>query len=204
MNEGFRMGETSSRDGGSVYRSGFLQAWISGFFLTREDGRRIFYPQGSQGRRGYLIVSTEQEMIVRADVGRFQRLQHGILFVLMLFFSGLLASQPSWQLLLAVLASWPLLWALGKAYFWRFTRTMEPVHIANSPMTHWRSMGRTVNPPLLIVQMIVVVAISGATLYRAYENQDPVFLLIGIFLAAGLFPFAVGIWIWLQTWRSVK
>jgi len=143
-------------------------------------------------------------MILRANVRGFRRLQGGILFVLMLFFSGLLASQSSWQLLLTVLASWPLLWVLGKAYFWRFTRTMEPVHIANSPMTHWRSMGRTVNPALLIVQMIFVVAISGATLYRAYENQDPVFLLIGILLAAGQFPFAVGLWSWRKTWRSVK
>jgi len=204
MTEGFRMGETSSRDSESVYRSGFLQAWISGFFLTREDGRRIFYLQGAHGRRGYVIVSTEQEMILRANVRGFQRLQGGILFVLMLFFSGLLASQPSWQLLLTVLASWPLLWVLGKAYFWRFTRTMEPVHIANSPMTHWRSMGRTVNPALLIVQMIFVVAISGATLYRAYENQDPVLLLIGMMVAAGLFPFAVAMWSWRQTWMSVK
>jgi len=130
MTEGFGSAG-HDRQGESVYRGGFLYAGISGYFRTIESGEKIFYPQGAFGRRGFAVASAEQELILRTNIRGFQRLYSGILIALILIFSGYLSTQTSWPVLLIVIGSWPVLWLLARAYFWRFTRTMEPSDAAN-------------------------------------------------------------------------
>lgn len=204
MSEGWRMDTGIDQQGESVYRSGFLHAWIDGFFQTLANGERIFYPQGAFGRRGYAIASTEQEMILRTNVRGVQRIYAGMLIVLILFFSGYMPTHTSWPILLIVIGSGPILWLLAKAYFWRFTRTMEPVAIPNSPVSCWRSMGRTINPLLLIGQTVFVGAISGVSLYSVYQNRDPVRLLLGMFVSTALVPYVIALRSWWQIRVSTK
>jgi len=203
MTEGFGSAG-HDRQGESVYRGGFLYAGISGYFRTIESGEKIFYPQGAFGRRGFAVASAEQELILRTNIRGFQRLYSGILIALILIFSGYLSTQTSWPVLLIVIGSWPVLWLLARAYFWRFTRTMEPVAIPNSPIACWRSMGRTINPTLLIGQTIFVCVLSGASLYRAYQSQDLIWLLLGLIIATSLAPYVIALLSWRQTWMSVK
>ena len=116
MTEGFGMSAGDDRQSESVYRAGFLHAWISGHFQTLEDGERLFYPQGAFGRRGFAVSSTEQELILRTNVRGFQRIYTGVLMVLILSFSGYLQGETSWQMLLIVIGSWPVFWLLAKVY----------------------------------------------------------------------------------------
>jgi hypothetical protein len=204
MTEGFGMSAGDDRQSESVYRAGFLHAWISGHFQTLENGERVFYPQGAFGRHGFALASPEQELILRTNIRGFQRLYGGILIALILIFSGYLSTQTSWPVLLIVIGSWPALWLLAKVYFWSFTRTMESIDIPNSPMAHFRSMGRTVNPTMLIGQTVFVLAISGASLYSAYQNRDPIRLLLGMFVATAIVPYMVALWSWRQMWVSTK
>ncbi len=204
MSEGWRTDTGIDQQSESVYRSGLLHAWIDGFFRTLANGERIFYPQGAFGRRGYAIASTEQELILRTNMRGVQRIYAGMLMVLILFFSGYLPTHTSWPILLIVIGSGPMLWLLAKAYFWRFTRTMEPVAVPNSPVACWRSMGRTINPSLLIGQTVFVAAISGVSLYSAYQSRDPVRLLLGMFVSTALVPYVIALWSWRQTWLSIK
>ena len=203
MTEGFGSAG-HDRQGESVYRGGFLQAWISGHFRKLEDGKLLFYPQGAFGRRGYAIASTEQELILRTNVRGFQRVYTGLLMVLILFFSGYLSGQPSWMTFLLVIGCGPVSWLSTKAYFWSLTRSMESVDVPNSPIACWRSMGTAVNPTLLIGQTIFISAISGATLRRAYQRQNLVWLLLGMILVTALVPYVIALWSWRRTWVSAK
>ncbi|MBE0636331.1 hypothetical protein IH601_10085 [Candidatus Bipolaricaulota bacterium] len=204
MTEGFGMNAGDDRQSESVYRAGFIHAWISGHFQTLEDGERLFYPQGAFGCRGFAVSSTEQELILRTNVRGFQRIYSVALMILILSFSGSLLTRTSWQMIPIVIGSWPIFWLFAEAYFWSFTRTMEPVNVPNSPMAHFRSMGRTVNPSLLIGQTVFVLAITGASLYSAYQNRDPIRLLLGIFVATAIVPYVVALWSLRQMWVSSK
>lgn len=204
MTERFGMSAGDDRQSESEYRAGFLHAWISGHFQTLENGERVFYPQGAFGRRGFALASPEQELILRTNVRGFQRIYSVVLMILILSFSGSLLARTSWQMILIVIGSGPVFWLLAKVYFWSFTRTMELVNVPNSPMAHFRSMGRTVNPTMLIGQTVFVLAISGASLYSAYQNRDPIRLLLGMFVATAIVPYVVALWSWRQMWVSSK
>lgn len=204
MIQGFGMNTRGDQQNESVCRSGFLHAGISGYFRTLEDGERIFYPQGVFGRRGFAVASTDQELILRTNIRGFHRISNGIVIVLILAFSGFLSTWTSWPLLLIVIGSLPGLWLLARAYFRRFTRTMDPVAIPNSPMACWRSMGETINPMLLIGQTVFICALSGASLYRAYQSHDPILWLLGVIVATATAPYVIALLSWQRTWMSTK
>ena len=198
MSDGLKLkvqGEPSE----SEYRGGFLHAWINGHFRTLEDGEKIFYPLGAFGRRGYAVASTEQELILRKSVRSSQRITMVALTGLILFSSINLATLESWKLLLFLVGSWPLSWMFARAYFWNFTRGMEPVDIPNSFVATWRSMGRTVQPLLLVGQSMFVAVLSGYSMLKAYQTQDLARLLIGIIIATALIPYGVAILSWWGT-----
>jgi hypothetical protein len=113
--------------GDSEYHGGFLHAWMNGHFHTLDDGRRVFYPQGPLGRRGYEVASTEQELILRINVRGCQRLISVLLLIGTFAIIFSMRSLESWLLLPIVVGGWLATWALAKAYYWSFTRTMQSV-----------------------------------------------------------------------------
>jgi hypothetical protein len=190
--------------GDSEYHGGFLHAWMNGHFHTLDDGRRVFYPQGPLGRRGYEVASTEQELILRINVRGCQRLISVLLLIGTFAIIFSMMSLESWLLLRIVVGGWLATWALAKAYYWSFTRTMQSVCVPNSPIAYARSMGRTVHPALLIWQVAFAVAVSGGSFIMAYRGHDPFRLVLGLLIIVGLTPNVIALCTWWRTWASTK
>ncbi|MBU1049959.1 hypothetical protein KKG90_08065 [Candidatus Bipolaricaulota bacterium] len=180
----------------SVPRGGFLHAWINGHFQTLADGKRVFYPVGPLGRRGFEVVSTEQELILSLNVRTARRFLMGIVIALMFVLVFSETAHVSWTPILAVSCSLPLQWAYSRMYFWRFTKSMEPIDTPNSFVAYARSMAVTVNPALLLWQTMTIVVMIGAALYLAYRDQDLSRLVLAVFLMAGLTPNVIAFWSW--------
>lgn len=49
----------------------YLDAITSSYFKTRDDGTKVFYPQGAIGRVGYIVSSPELEDLLRQRAKRF-------------------------------------------------------------------------------------------------------------------------------------
>jgi hypothetical protein len=203
MSEGLKL-KAQVDPSDSEYRGGFLHAWMNGHFQTLDDGRRVFYPQGPLGRRGFEVSSTEKELILRINVRGSQRLLSAVLMVGMFSLIFSMESLESWVFLPIVAGGWLFAWLFAKAYFWRFTQVMRSVDVPNSFIAYAKSMGWTVHPMLLVWQAAFVGAMSGYSFIVAYRDHDLFRMVLGLILVVGLTPHAIALWSWRQTWASTK
>ena len=183
-------------------RRGFAHAWINGHFRPLDDGEKIFYPLGAFGRRGFAVSSIDQELALRANLRRLQRIVPRVSTGLILFLGIDPVALESWQLSLIAIASCLIFWIVVRAYFRAFTRHMEPIDIPNSFVSTWKSVGTTVHPMLLIAHALFVGFLSGFTFFNAFQEQSLARFVISVVIATMLIPNGVALWSWRQTWVS--
>lgn len=162
-------------------------------FKTLKDGTKIFYPQGPLGRRGYYVSSPELEPKLRQDIRRFykrQMLWCGVLGA----FAGSLAMINIWVFIL-ILCFWSCLgWLTNYLYFAKYTKEMEPAHIANSPISHWSKWGESAHPASLFGYMLLWIVLIGVSLWSYSINYQPQMLLCIVLFALMFIPGGVAIY----------
>lgn len=126
-------------------------------FKILKDGTKIFYPQGSVGRRGYYVSSPELEPKIRQDLRRFHKRQMLWSAVLGPFETLLAVSLMPylWAFIVLICFSSYLVWLRGHLYFAKYTKEMEPAHIANSPIAHWSQWGKSASLASLMGYMLL-------------------------------------------------
>ena len=165
-------------------------------FRRQEDGVTVFYPQGLYGRRGFSIPSAEYELLLRRNVREYRAALLVFYFFLSVAFGRFFRRMDFWQYVLWFVGVGAFDWIAAKLYFRKFSRTMDPADVANSPVAHWRSMGQTVHPILLLLEIVMLVFFSGAALYVSVKSAEPMMVLFSVMLAAGLIPFAIALRSW--------
>lgn len=184
----------------SMPERGFLNTATNAHFRTLDDGKSIFYPQGVYGRRGFVVSSTEQEVLLRRNAREYQS-GHSILQGIMaIAFGGFFQRMEFWQHMTWVAGFVIAEWIFARIYFQRLTRCMESADVPNSSVAHWRSMGKTMHPLSLISLTIFGTAMSGACLYYFVQMREPILLLFGVLMVAGLVPFVIA----LKSWRVAR
>ncbi|MFC2078811.1 hypothetical protein ACFLSZ_02405 [Candidatus Bipolaricaulota bacterium] len=182
---------------------GYLNTATNAHFQTIENGKIIFYPQSTYGRRGFVVSSPEQEMLLRRNVREYQSGHSILCFIMVLAFGSFFRQLDFWQHAIWIVGFVVADWAIARAYYWRFTRWMEPSDIPNSPVAFWHSMGVTMPPMLLVLQTVYIACLAGACLYFLVELRRPILLLLGGLMIAGLVPNAFALKSWWRT-RSMK
>ena len=163
------------------------------YFNTLKDGTKIFYPQGLLGRRGYYVSPPELEPKLRQDIRRFHKRQimwSGVLGA----FAGSLAMIHIWAFISIICFCSCLGWLRGHLYFAKYTKKMEPAHIANSPIFHWSQWGESAHPASLIGYMLLWLSFIGGCIWLyGSTNQSQMLLCIVIF-ALMLVPGGIAIY----------
>ena len=183
----------------SMRERGFLSTAANAHFRTLDDGKSIFYPQGMYGRGGFVISSTEQEMLLRRNAREYRSALSILYLIATIAFGAFFQRMGFWQHITWVAGFAAVDWVVARIYFGRFTRRMEPAGVPNSPIEFWRSMGQTMHPMLLILQAILVAAFAGAGLYFFVQLREPILLLFGVLMTAGLTPFVIALTSW---WKN--
>lgn len=172
--------------------SNFTSPDVNAHFRKLDDGRTLFYPMGIFGRRGFVVASTEQETLLRVHARGGSR--KGGAAVLLVGFLGMIAIGVFTPLLRLVpwfaagfvAALFTATWVFMRNYFRPFTEGMESANVPNSPIAYWRSVGQTMHPLWLVVQLVGIVALVSCYFFRAMHLKEP-----------GLFVF-VALWVvWL-------
>ncbi|MCK5247338.1 hypothetical protein KAR02_10585 [Candidatus Bipolaricaulota bacterium] len=178
---------------------GFLSTATNAHFRTLDDGKSIFYPQGMYGRGGFVISSTEQEMLLRRNAREYRSALSILYLIATIAFGTFFQRMSFWQHIAWVAGFVAVDWVVGRIYFGRFTRKMEPADAPNAPIEFWRSMGQTMHPLLLILQATLVAAFAGAGLYYFVQLREPILLLFGVLMTAGLTPSVIALTSW---WKN--
>ena len=170
-------------------------------FRRLEDGQLLFYPAGAFGLRGYIVGTSEQEALLRA---RAREWRHGLtllgllLYVLM---SKGIVQDLSWTYAASVAGWWILLLAVEHVIFLPITRHMDRADVANSPVSYWRSLGRSCHPLVLVGQAVFGVIMTGGFFY-AFTLQYNWILVAGAILAVAtlLVPALIA----LHSWWTIR
>ncbi len=175
---------------------GYFEAMTDMHFRTLDDGRRVFYPQGVFGRRGYIVESGRLEKRLRrrawtdsiatilsaaflgSAYGAFFR-NYGLTGLVLLIATGAVAS-----------------WLAAKLAYWPLIRQLERSHIANSPIACWRRLGQLAHPAWLIFGVSLLAALSALGFFL-YAHEG---LTIGIVMGLYLIPFTIPYGIALRSW----
>ncbi|MCK5828471.1 hypothetical protein KAH43_08115 [Candidatus Bipolaricaulota bacterium] len=184
----------------SLPERGFFKTATNGHFRILDDGKSIFYPQGAYGRSGFAVSSTEQELLLRRNAREYRKGVSIAYFIVSVAFAGFFQRMEFWQHMTWIAGFVALNWIVARIYFRRFTRKMEPAEVPNSPIVQWRSMGQTMHPLLLILEIVGLCFFAGAALYSAVKLTEPSLLLFGALLVAGLGPFVIA----LRSWWSKR
>jgi hypothetical protein len=177
----------------------YLEAITSSYFKTRDDGTKIFYPQGALGRLGYIVSSPELEELLRTRAKRFfvGSMLGGTLLGVCL---GELAS--SLQLIpdvffvaMFLVIACLLAWLGAKGFFWQLTRQMTAVHEANSFKRSWLDVVQTLHPWLagLMATVCLLVVVASLVIYRS--NGESKWLLLAAMFTVVFVPWMLAIWI---------
>lgn len=163
-------------------------------FKVLKDGTKIFYPQGALGRRGYYVSSPELEPKIRQDIRRFYK--RGILWSAVLgTFAGSLVTLNPWVFIVIICFGSCLGWLRGHLYFAKYTKEMEPAHIANSPMAHWSKWGESADLASLMCYVLLwlVLIVGCIWLYISDHELQQMMLLCIAFFALMLIPGVIAI-----------
>ena len=179
-----------------------------GSFRTLEDGRTIFYPAGVLGRRGYLVASDEQRILLRERLTEGRKARRIACVVVLpliwipLVYGVELVDWPIW-LLLPLLAGTALLdWGWLHLSQLRITRTMERVRIPNTPIVHWRAMGRRTHPAVLFLRGVLLACFVGAGLFLTVRDWRATGIAVfGTLGVGGLVPITIALHGW---WSAGK
>lgn len=180
----------------SMPERGFFNTAANAHFRTLEDGKSIFYPQGKLGRSGFAISSTEQEMLVRRNAREYRKGVSIAYFIISMAFGSFFRRMEFWQHMTWIAGFFAVDWIFARIYFRRFTKLMQSADVRNSPVEHWRSMGQTMHPLLLFLEIILLGIFSSAALYYSVKSREPLLLLFGVLMAAGIIPFVIALRSW--------
>ena len=183
----------------------YLDAITNSYFKTRDDGTKLFYPQGMLGRLGYVVPSPELEELLRTRVKRFfiGSMLGGTLLGVCL---GDLASsfQISVFFFVAMLPVifGPLAWLGAKGFFWQFTRQMTAVHEANSFKRSWLAVVQTLHPCFAGLMATVCFLNVVASIVSFRSSGEPKLLLFSAIFAVLFVPWMLAIWILVRSRRT--
>ncbi len=175
-------------------RHGFCEAYIDAHFRTLDSGRRAFYPFGAFGRKGFLIQAADQEARLRYRVREYRT---GLALASILVgcaFGWAFRAMAEWQVLLYIAAWEPFIWIAGRVVFHRFTRRMERVDVANSPVEFWRSLGESIHAFRLIATAAMLMCGAGLVFFL-YVTVSPrwTFLAIGVLVMLSVIPYGIAL-----------
>jgi len=185
---------------------GYLDAITNSYFKTREDGTKLFYPQGMLGRLGYIVPSAELEERLRKSAKRFfvgSGLGGGLLGSCL----GELASDLQGMPLVFFVAMLPVIfgplaWLSAKGFFWQSTRQMTAVHEANSFKRSWLAVVQTLHPWFAGLMATVCFLIVVASIVSFRSSGEPKLLLLAALFTVVLVPWMLAIWILARSRRT--
>jgi len=175
-------------------KTGFFGTLGNNSIKTLEDGRKVFYPQGPLGRRGYLVSSGDQEREIRRSVRNF--------YIWVIIACGLLGgilvplfSELNTFLFFILVGIGAFFgWLAAHLYFQKHTRAMERVETANTPITHWIQMGETLSAGTLIFFTLLFLLFAIGSFWLYGEDGDPILLFTGSLFGLMLLPYGLAIW----------
>ena len=183
---------------------GFLAAVVNSHFQRLDDGRTVFR-LGSlfSNRRGYVVASTEQMLLLRQSVVQYRRIVMCSYVGFGLMFSGFFSTRfleiPFWQQLATLLAIGALEWFGSRIYFYVFTKKMEPINVPTSRLASWRSRGRSMSPTQLVYGTVVMAGMASFMFYFFVERSEPIFLVFGLMYGAILVSYIIA---WRSWWAA--
>jgi hypothetical protein len=190
-----------SRSGGArpEGHSGYFESAADTCFRTLDDGRRVFYPHGPFGRRGYVIEKRRDEDALRERV----KAELVLTAIASPFLAGLYGSflrdMGVLHFLLLMAGLYVASWIATELLCWPLTRRLERAAVPNSPTAAWRRMGRTVHPGWVILGAGFLLAISAAGFLLYACERQATGLLIGFACLLGASPYGIAIRAW---WRQ--
>lgn len=190
-----RPGTTALPEG----RSGYHESVADSCFQTLDDGKRVFYPHGAFGRRGYVIEKRRDEDALRRRVKNELVLMSVVSPFLAGFYGSFLRDAGVVRLLLLLTGLYVASWIVTELLCWPLTRRLERADVPNSPIAAWRRMRRSMHPGWLIVGSVLFLCLSVAGfLLRAIEGQAAG-LLIGFLSILCAVPYLIALRSW---WRT--
>jgi len=206
-------GMNAQQRGEPVSEDSLRNADVDAHFRQLDDGRTVFYPQGLFGRRGFAVANTKQEALLRVRAKGIHRRAVTALFLFWFWLGFVMISIfiPPHLLGLWPYASWHLsgfgwvaiwfaaMWVFSTIPFKGLTEGMEPVHVRNSPIAHWRSEGQAMHPLGLILLTVIAVGIVGFYFYQAMNQREMALLVLGVLMAVWLVPLGFMVQGW---WRG--
>jgi len=183
---------------------GFHAAYVNAHFRELADGRTAFRQGGLFNRRGYIVASTEQMLLLRESVVQYRRIGMrvyvGFVLVLSGFFSTAFLEIQFWQQLATLAGIGVVAWIAERCYFHPLTRRMEPINVPRiSRLESWRSMGRTVSPTVLAFITLFSAGLVTTLLYLYVERSKPIFLVLGLMGGVSLVGYAIA---WRSWWAA--
>ncbi|MFC2095608.1 hypothetical protein ACFLSW_04135 [Candidatus Bipolaricaulota bacterium] len=190
-----------------IAESNFRSPDVNAHFRQLDDGRTLFYPLGIFGRRGFVVASTEQEALLRANVSGARKRGAA---VLLLNFLGMIAIgvfTPSlrlvpWPYAVYVGALLAARWLFLRFYSRHLTEGMESANMRNSPIVYWRSEGRTMSPPQLILRLVAAVGTAGISVALALRLKTPTLFVLSGQMAVWFVPLFFIVQGWLRDNRQ--
>lgn len=186
--------QTQHRDT-AVSDSDLTGSVVNAHFRVLEDGRKIFYPLGIFGRRGFVVSSTEQESLLRVRAHGVRRA--GGLFIL-LNFLGLIAIgilfDLSQRFALWLYCGYVLALLAGLCMhlthrFRSITNMMRSFSVRNSPIVYWRSEGQDLTRFQLVLRGVTIVGTAGGAITLAMYLGRPSWLVYGSYMALWSIPY---------------
>mgnify|MGYP005846293597 CR=1 FL=1 len=188
---------------GSIARRGPFAAAVDAYFREQDDGRVIFRRVSLFNRRGYLVASAEQMLLLRESVHQYLRayVTTSIVFmvVLSLFFSAAFLESRFWQQLALLAGVGVVHWIAERSYFHPFTKKMDPIDISISWFESSRFVGRRMSPAFLASGSLVFVGMSAFMFHLFLEEAKPIFLVFGLMSAVTLVSYGIG---WRHWWSA--
>jgi len=139
-------------------------------------------------------------MLLRRNAREYRKGVSVVYLIVSLVFAGFFQRMEFWQHTTWVAGFIALDWIVARIYFRRFTHKMQTSDVPNSPVAYWRSMGQTIHPLLLILEIIGLCVFACAALYSAVRLNEPILFLFGALLVAGLVPVVIA----LRSWWSKR
>ena len=177
----------------------YLDAISNSYFKTRDDGTKIFYPQGMLGRLGYIVPSPELEELLRTRAKRFfvRSMLGGTLLggCLGELASGLQLIPSVFFIAILLVILCPLAWLGAKGFFWQFTRQMTAVHEANSFKRSWLEVVQSLHPWFvgLMATVCLLVVVASLVIYGSSGEHKLLFLAAAFTVL--FVPWMLAIWI---------
>jgi len=193
---------------GEPLRRGLFDRLADGHFRMLDDGRKAFYPAGACGRRGYIVASTDQEVILRQRLHEGRK-AHRIAYYVFLFAWIAVRGREMidftewrfWELVLLFAGGGLLDWSWSHVAHYRITRRMERASVPNTPIVHWRTAGRNAHPAFLAFQVLFIVGFTGIGLYLSIRDMNAFGILVFLLFGGMLIPFCITVRNW---WKSRK